>query len=140
MIYKTQQILIATGIDNFWDRLRKTSSLYDAYRETNHTSSENGDPPKLSFKTPILVVFKAFGVLTSACILYFLVESLYFHCKHKNHNVRKLSRSVQKSASVRIVPSGRKQFGDRYPTVILVTRTSPGSEGNMSEPTVEVLW
>lgn len=82
IIHNFYQSLVANGIDAFWDKLYKTSSVYEAFRKANH-SENSSEPPKLSFETPILVVFKAYALLIFICISVFPIEYLFFYITTK---------------------------------------------------------
>ncbi|OXA60188.1 hypothetical protein Fcan01_05275 [Folsomia candida] len=147
IIYDTYQALIATGIDNFWERLQRASSIYDAYREANHTT--NTQPP-LNFDTPILVVFKAYGVLIAICIISFPIEQLYSIAKSRNNydtkNMGNLFINQNLSSHLKlVVPNGRinnKKL--RQPRVILVSNfgniKTSSDKDNFMKPSLDVLW
>lgn len=146
-IYDTYQALTATGIDSFWEKLRKTSSVYDAYRKANHTKTDG--PPKLNFKTPILVVFKAYGVLIAICIMSFPIEWLYHYIRNgrngttqiiKQNKYATLIRKSLLSCLMHVCGVAERPEKIEPPRIILVSNFSNDSKHKV-KPRVEViLW
>ena len=65
-------VLLAAGVDVLWDQLIEEANLVAAWRASSWR--HNKDPPRLSFDTPVAMVFKAYAVLIGICLAVFCVE------------------------------------------------------------------